>query len=79
MESDSAQQNFQKLFGWVDYLLFAIVLVLTALIGVFYAWRTAKRPQADYLTGGKKLGVFPIAMSLAAGCDNNSHFNFHLK
>ena len=67
MESDSAQQNFQKLFGWVDYLLFAIVLVLTALIGVFYAWRTAKRPQADYLTGGKKLGVFPIAMSLAAG------------
>lgn len=56
-----------RLFTWVDYLLFAVILVITALIGVYYAWKGAKGTSSDFLTGGKQLGIFPIAMSLAAG------------
>lgn len=72
------EQVSAKFFGWADYLLFSLVIILTASIGVFYAWRNAKKPTKDYLTGGKKLGVFPIAMSLAAGYVSFITFFFFL-
>lgn len=63
MEVDGAS----KVFGWVDYLLFSVVLVVTASIGAYYAWKGRKGSPSSYLTGNKQLGIFPIAMSLAAG------------
>lgn len=56
-----------KVFGWVDYFLFALVLAVTALIGVYSAWKGARSSPSNYLTGNKQLGIFPIGMSLAAG------------
>lgn len=53
-------------FGWVDYLLFALSLLVTVLIGVYHAWRGAGNSTSQYLLGGKAMGMFPIAMSLAA-------------
>ncbi|OWF39949.1 sodium-coupled monocarboxylate transporter 1-like [Mizuhopecten yessoensis] len=57
-------------FVAVDYVLFAAVLVVSALIGVFYMvkeYRATKQATAeDVLMGGRDIGIFPIAMSLMA-------------
>ncbi|XP_032776975.2 sodium-coupled monocarboxylate transporter 1 [Daphnia magna] len=62
---DSALSRHQLLFGWVDYLLFASTLLVSLLIGVYHAWRGGNS-TSEYLMGGKSMGIFPIAMSLAA-------------
>ena len=53
-------------FGWVDYLLFVAILLISSLIGVYHAWRGSSSSTSEYLMGGKSMGIFPIAMSLAA-------------
>ncbi len=53
-------------FGWADYLIFTLTLVLSLLIGVYHAWRGAASSTSEYLLGGKSMGIFPIAMSFAA-------------
>jgi len=53
-------------FGWVDYLIFAATLALSLFIGIYHAWKGSASSTADYLLGGKTMGIFPIAMSLAA-------------
>jgi len=53
-------------FGWADYLIFTLTLVLSLLIGVYFAWRGAASSTSEYLLGGKSMGIFPIAMSFAA-------------
>ena len=65
--ADDNGGQMSKYFGWVDYFLFAIVLIITASIGVYSAWKGAKSSPASYLTGNKQIGIFPIGMSLAAG------------
>ena len=55
----------QLLFGWVDYLIFGLTLLASLLIGVYHAWR-GSNSTSEYLLGGKMMGVFPVAMSLAA-------------
>ncbi|XP_038216722.1 sodium-coupled monocarboxylate transporter 2-like isoform X2 [Zerene cesonia] len=55
-------------FDWLDYLVFGAMLLLSALIGVYFAF-FAKRKQnttSEYLMGGKTMGMFPISMSLIA-------------
>lgn len=57
-------------FVAVDYVLFAAVLVMSALIGVFYMVKEYRATHAatsdDVLMGGRDIGIFPIAMSLMA-------------
>lgn len=67
-----------KVFGWVDYLLFAMVLAITALIGVYSAWKGARSSPSNYLTGNKELGIFPIGMSLAAGYVEKHYLSFEI-
>lgn len=57
-----------RYFEAIDYAVFAIMLLLSALIGVYFAF-FAKRKQnttSEYLMGGKTMGIFPISMSLIA-------------
>lgn len=61
----TAMTDQQLLFGWVDYFVFSVTLLVSLLIGVYHAWRGANS-TSEYLLGGKSMGVFPIAMSLAA-------------
>ena len=55
-----------RLFTWLDYLLFGMTLLLSALIGIYHAWRGANGSTFDYLMAGKKMSIFPVAMSIAA-------------
>ena len=55
------------MFGWTDYALFSMMLGLSALIGVYFGCFGKKQDTtAEYLLGSKKMGIFPIAMSLVA-------------
>lgn len=55
-------------FDWLDYLVFGAMLFFSALIGVYFAFFAAKKQNttAEYLMGGKTMGMFPISMSLIA-------------
>ena len=53
-------------FSWPDYLIFSLTLLTSLLIGIYHAWKGAANSTANYMLGGKKMAVFPIAMSLAS-------------
>ena len=58
----------QLLFHVVDYVVFAAILLVSALIGVYFGFLSKVRQNNtnEYLMGGKKMGIFPISMSLIA-------------
>jgi Na+/proline symporter len=62
----ATSDSWPKLFTWVDYFLFALTLVVSSLVGIYHAWRGASGSTSDYLMGGRKMPIFPVAMSLAA-------------
>lgn len=56
-----------KRFGTVDYVIFILTLVVSAAIGIFYAWRDKKRQSTDnFLLGGRKMSIVPVTLSLMA-------------
>ncbi|XP_054261819.1 sodium-coupled monocarboxylate transporter 1-like isoform X3 [Macrosteles quadrilineatus] len=58
----------ERLFDWVDYTVFGAMLVLSVLIGVYFAIlaKDKQASSAEYLMGGRTMGIFPISMSLIA-------------
>ena len=52
-------------FGWDEYLVLFLMLLISALIGVYFAWKGQKN-NAEYLLGGKSMGTLPVSMSLIA-------------
>jgi sodium-coupled monocarboxylate transporter 8/12 len=66
MEVENSREKLS--FSSVDYVLFAMMMLLSFLIGLYYGF-FAKRKQnttAEYLLGSKKLKVWPTAISLTA-------------
>ncbi|KAG8232978.1 hypothetical protein J437_LFUL012625 [Ladona fulva] len=57
-----------RYFDALDYSVFALLLAMSAMIGVYFAFFAKKKQDTtdEYLMGGKSMGVFPIAMSLIA-------------
>lgn len=55
-------------FDLLDYMVFAGMLLLSALIGIYFAFFAPQKQNttAEYLMGGKTMGMFPISMSLIA-------------
>ncbi|XP_028274985.1 sodium-coupled monocarboxylate transporter 1-like [Parambassis ranga] len=54
-------------FMAADYVVIAIMLVVSAGIGVYYAWTSrAQRSSEEFLTGGRKLTALPVSLSLTA-------------
>lgn len=50
-----------------DYVVFALMLVVSTAIGVYYAWTSRRRESAEeFLTGGRRLTALPVSMSLTA-------------
>ncbi|KAK3610276.1 hypothetical protein CHS0354_029736 [Potamilus streckersoni] len=54
-------------FHWADYLIFILTLVISALVGIFFAWKD-KRDQstANFLLGGRQMSILPVTLSLMA-------------
>ncbi|XP_015525076.2 sodium-coupled monocarboxylate transporter 1 isoform X1 [Neodiprion lecontei] len=55
-------------FDVVDCVVFAGMLGVSALIGVYQAYKSRKNENAvrEYLVGGQNMSIFPISMSLIA-------------
>ncbi|XP_050715097.1 sodium-dependent multivitamin transporter-like [Eriocheir sinensis] len=51
-------------FSWLDYLVFSLVLLLSLLIGVYFALRSRNEANEEYLLGGRNLHAVPVSMSL---------------
>uniref|UniRef100_A0A4W6E089 Solute carrier family 5 member 8 n=1 Tax=Lates calcarifer TaxID=8187 RepID=A0A4W6E089_LATCA len=50
-----------------DYVVFALMLLVSAAVGVYYAWVSRGRGNSkDFLTGSRKLTALPVSMSLTA-------------
>lgn len=57
-------------FQPLDYILFLAVLVISALVGLYYVLKEKLEKKEttsdDLLMGGREMAVFPVAMSLIA-------------
>lgn len=53
-------------FGWADYTLFSLLLFVSVLIGVYFGFFSDQNTTKEYLLGGKRMGSFPVAMSIIA-------------
>lgn len=65
-------------FGLMDYIIFMGMLLGCSMIGIYFALAGKKKPnnslsskrrgsmELDYLVGGRKMKVFPVAVSLVA-------------
>ena len=68
MENASLPNNleeFKERFGWEEYVVVSLMLLVSALIGIYFYWK-GQKSNAEYLLGGKQMGVFPVSMSLVA-------------
>jgi len=60
-------EELLKRFGWADYLVFASMLAISLGIGIYYGCiGTKQKTTSEFFIGSGKMGVFPVAMSLAA-------------
>lgn len=55
-------------FSFLDYVLFAAMLFLSTIIGVYYGFlaKTKQNTVKEYLLGGKQMHIVPISLSLIA-------------
>ncbi|RZF36445.1 hypothetical protein LSTR_LSTR009541 [Laodelphax striatellus] len=72
MDNETSAENASissmlMMFNWVEYLVFSLMLGLSALIGIYYGcYKGNQNTVSEYMQGGKKMGVFPITMSIIA-------------
>lgn len=61
-------KSLQQIFSTVDYVIFFVMLLICALIGVYFGLidKHGNRSSVDYLMGGRTMSVFPICLSLIA-------------
>ncbi|XP_076223835.1 sodium-coupled monocarboxylate transporter 1 [Nomia melanderi] len=53
-------------FHWADWLVFGVMLAVSAAAGLWHYRKAQKSSTEDYLLGGKSLGLFPVSASLVA-------------
>ncbi|KMQ90977.1 sodium-coupled monocarboxylate transporter 1, partial [Lasius niger] len=63
-QTEITLDNF--VFGWLDYALFSLLLLVSVLIGVYFGFFSKQDSTTEYLLGGKRMGCFPVAMSIIA-------------
>lgn len=53
------------IFDQVDYIFFGITLIISLLIGLYYAIKDRKNNSTDqFLLGDRNMGVVPVAISM---------------
>ncbi|KAJ8317203.1 hypothetical protein KUTeg_005107 [Tegillarca granosa] len=59
------QGDVTDMLGYVDYIVFAVTLILSFSIGIYYSRTGGKqRTIEEYLTGNRKIQCLPVAVSL---------------
>ncbi|CAG2109344.1 unnamed protein product, partial [Medioppia subpectinata] len=54
-------------FGVVDYVVFIGMLMVSTIIGLYYAWKDRNNTDEDeFLRGGKRMSIFPVTISIMA-------------
>lgn len=53
-------------FMWADYVVFVLMLAVSAVVGVYWGFMKDQTSQQDYLLGGRNMKVVPVSMSLVA-------------
>lgn len=54
-------------FGVWDYVVFAAMLLISAVIGIYYAFAGGgQQTSKDFLMGGRRMTAVPVALSLTA-------------
>ncbi|XP_011501766.1 PREDICTED: sodium-coupled monocarboxylate transporter 1-like [Ceratosolen solmsi marchali] len=58
----------RKQFDAIDIVVFTGMLGISAVVGIYQAYKSRKNPNAvkEYLVGGQNMSIFPISMSLIA-------------
>ncbi|ELT90273.1 hypothetical protein CAPTEDRAFT_177302 [Capitella teleta] len=52
-------------FHWADYFIFALTLLMSSAIGVFYGWRDRKDTSTEgFLMAGRSMHFLPVSVSL---------------
>lgn len=64
--SQEAENLDRFTFGWFDYTLFSLLLLVSVLIGVYFGFFSKQDSTTEYFLGGKRMGCFPVAMSIIA-------------
>lgn len=74
--SDDADGSMHKSFGIIDCAVFAGMLAISAVVGVYQAYKSRKNEDAvrEYLVGGQNMSIFPITMSLIARYGRNPFY-----
>lgn len=66
-ESWKKKMEQQKYFGVIDYLIFALTLLLSSVIGIYFAYKQRKRLSSnEYLLASKSIPWFPLFVSMLA-------------
>jgi len=52
-------------FQWQDFLVLGLVLGISGVIGIFFAWKDRNKSTEEYMLGGGKVNPIPVALSLA--------------
>jgi Na+/proline symporter len=62
------EDNGRKQFDAIDIVVFTGMLGISAVVGIYQAYKSRKNPNAvkEYLVGGQNMSIFPISMSLIA-------------
>lgn len=62
------EDTLVKHFSIIDYGVFISMLLVSALIGIYFGFISKKKQNTttEYLLGGKQMNFFPIAASLIA-------------
>ena len=53
-------------FSWIDYSVFSVLIGFSLVIGLYFGFLTKQDTTKEYLYGGKKMGVIPVAVSMLA-------------
>ena len=54
-------------FSAMDFTVFGLLLVISTVIGVFFAWKDRQnRDENNYALGGRVFSAWPVALSLTA-------------
>ena len=65
---DTDPDHHHELFGWEEYVVFVLLLLVSAGIGIFHGCFSAgkQKTTAEFLLANRNMPVFPMAMSVIA-------------